>query len=488
MTKAAHFFSRPPVRDRLLLVLLSLVLFLPFLGSVHLFDWDEINFAECSREMLVTGDYLRVQVDFQPFWEKPPLFFWLQVLSMKAFGVNEFAARFVNALCGMVTLLLVYGLGARLYSRRLGMFWALAFAGSLLPHMLFKSGIIDPVFNVLIFSGVYFLSRSTCDGATKGPGNCALAGLSIGLAVLAKGPVGFLVPALCLGAYVTIRRFAVRPAVAQLAVFAGCAAAVSFVFYGIETIAHGTWYLREFIKYHLRLLSTSEAGHGEPFYYHFVVLLFGCFPASILAMRPLFTRTPGSDSRADFKRWMVVLFWTVLVLFSIVKTKTVLYSSLAYFPLTFLAAYHIDALLEKRLVWRNAEAVPTLVFGVLIGLVFAMVPVVFMNGERVAALINDRFAAGNLTKDVSWSGYEVLAGIAYAGAVVVSLGIVRRGRLARGFATLFLASAFGIGILMIALVGRVENHMQRGPIEFYQGLAGTDCYVVAHFKSFADLF
>jgi 4-amino-4-deoxy-L-arabinose transferase-like glycosyltransferase len=38
------------------------------LGAVHLFDWDEINFAECSREMLATGDYLRVYIDFQPFW------------------------------------------------------------------------------------------------------------------------------------------------------------------------------------------------------------------------------------------------------------------------------------------------------------------------------------------------------------------------------------------------------------------------------------
>ena len=50
------------------------ILFLPFLGHVHLFDWDEINFAEAAREMLLTQNYMRVQIDFQPFWEKPPLF------------------------------------------------------------------------------------------------------------------------------------------------------------------------------------------------------------------------------------------------------------------------------------------------------------------------------------------------------------------------------------------------------------------------------
>src|SRR4030042_1849068 len=85
------------------IALVSLALFVPFIGGVHLFDWDEINFAESAREMIVTGDYLTVRIDFLPFWEKPPLFIWMQVLSMKLFGINEFAARFPNAICGIIT-------------------------------------------------------------------------------------------------------------------------------------------------------------------------------------------------------------------------------------------------------------------------------------------------------------------------------------------------------------------------------------------------
>ena len=91
-----------------LVALLGMVLFIPFLGSVHLFDWDEVNFAESAREMLLSGNYQKVQINFMPFMEKPPLFFWLQAASMKVFGVNEFAARFPNALIGVVTLVLVY--------------------------------------------------------------------------------------------------------------------------------------------------------------------------------------------------------------------------------------------------------------------------------------------------------------------------------------------------------------------------------------------
>ena len=66
----------------------SLSIFSIGIGKVHLFDWDEINFAESAREMIVTNDFLTVQVDFKPFWEKPPFFIWLQVFSMKIFGVN----------------------------------------------------------------------------------------------------------------------------------------------------------------------------------------------------------------------------------------------------------------------------------------------------------------------------------------------------------------------------------------------------------------
>ena len=79
---------------QLLIVLIASLLFIPFLGHVHLFDWDEINFAEAAREMIVSKNYLSVQIDYLPFWEKPPLFIWMQVLSMKVFGINEFAASF----------------------------------------------------------------------------------------------------------------------------------------------------------------------------------------------------------------------------------------------------------------------------------------------------------------------------------------------------------------------------------------------------------
>src|ERR1700760_2480993 len=111
-----------------IIVLAGSLLFFPFLGQVHLFDWDEINFAECAREMIVSKDYLRAQIDFMPFWEKPPLFIWMQVLSMKMFGVNEYAARFPDAFTGVLTLIAIFYAGKRIINEKMATWWVVLYA------------------------------------------------------------------------------------------------------------------------------------------------------------------------------------------------------------------------------------------------------------------------------------------------------------------------------------------------------------------------
>jgi 4-amino-4-deoxy-L-arabinose transferase-like glycosyltransferase len=91
--------------------------------------------------------------------------------------------------------------------------------------------------------------------------------------------------------------------------------------------------IKEFIDYQIRLFNTEDSDHGGPFIYHFVVLLLGCFPSSlflILAHKKSATDTPY---QIHSKRWMMSLFWVVLILFSIVQTKIVHYSSLVLFSL-----------------------------------------------------------------------------------------------------------------------------------------------------------
>ena len=266
----------------LAVIILSSLLFFPFLGGVHLFDWDEINFAECAREMITTGDYLRPQIDFMPFWEKPPLFIWMQVVAMKLFGVNEFAARFPNALMGVVTLTTVYHLGRRMVNELMARWWVLLFAASWLPHFYFKTGIIDPTFNLFIFLAFYqvHVLRTTPDKWRT----AIAAGLFLGLAALTKGPVGILVALLALAAYVVMNRGLNGYKLQHLLIIVIMAAIPFGAWMAVTATAHGGeyggWFLKEFVQYQVRLFSTEDSDHGGPFIYHFVVLLVGCFPAS----------------------------------------------------------------------------------------------------------------------------------------------------------------------------------------------------------------
>ena len=283
-------------KNYLYIALLSGIFFLPFLGGVHLFDWDEINFAECSREMILRGDYLRPQINFEPFWEKPPLFFWLQSLSMRLFGINEYAARFPNAVCGILTLLVIYHVGKKLYDTTFGWLWVMAYGGSILPHLYFKSGIIDPFFNLFIFLSLIFLIKSESNilsdenntppqynnpprvlNSWRINKNLIIGGIFSGLAVLTKGPVGLLIVGLTWFFKCLIFRELNLKTVKNITIFTLISMALTSLWFGIETLKNGLWFVKTFIEYNIRLAKTEDAGHGGFVGYHFVVLFFGCF-------------------------------------------------------------------------------------------------------------------------------------------------------------------------------------------------------------------
>src|SRR6185437_845836 len=159
--------------------------------------------------MLVSHDFFHVQINYSIFWEKPPLFIWLQAVSMHFLGINDYAARFPNAVVGIITLVVLFNIGRKVYDEKFGLFWVIAYAGSFLPHFYFKSGIIDPVFNLFIFLGIYSLAQlSTIEKARKDRRlrKAVVAGFFIGLAILTKGPVAMLVCILSTLVYYAVKR------------------------------------------------------------------------------------------------------------------------------------------------------------------------------------------------------------------------------------------------------------------------------------------
>jgi 4-amino-4-deoxy-L-arabinose transferase-like glycosyltransferase len=486
------------LRYSLLFILLGAAFFIPLLGRVHLFDWDEINFAECTREMVILKDYLRVYINFQPFWEKPPLFFWMQAIAMNFFGVNEFSARLPNAICGIITLVLLYNIGSRLYDNKFGLIWAGAYLGSVLPHLYFRSGIIDPFFNLFIFLGLYIFIQFywkkegfTNIRLTRSPYFYLIAaGLLVGLGILTKGPVAYLIIGLTLFVYWVLQRFRLYVSIPQFILFSLAASLITLAWYGTVTAVHGSWFITEFTKYQYRLFSTPDAGHGGFPGYHFVILLVGCFPASIFCIRGFFKTDQPYLYQRDFKVWMVILFWVVLILFTIVKSKIVHYSSMCYFPLTYLAALTVYQILEKKISFNGWMKFGLVFIASLFGLATIALPFLAQHIDILRPLFSkDPFAAANLDAKVHWTGWEAIAGILLLAITGLSIRWISKNKPELGFQTLFGGTAVFVMLTLTFFIARIELYSQGAVIRFYESLQGKDVYVAPfEFRTYGDLF
>lgn len=474
------------------IVVVAMLLFVPGLGVVHLFDWDEINFAESAREMLITHDYLTVKVNFEPFWEKPPLFIWMQAFSMKVFGVNEFAARFPNAIVGIATLLVLYNIGKTLKNQQFGYTWMIVYMSAVFPFFYFKSGIIDPCFNLFIFLGVYyFVLFSNKENKGNGYLQVAASALFLGLAILTKGPVGLLIFLLTFGVYMLFNKFKLKCNWKQILLFTFILTFVGCFWFVLQILNGNYRIIQDFIVYQIRLFQTKDAGHGGFLLYHFVIILIGVFPASILAL-PTFQRSilkqETNAQMAHFFRWMMILFWVVLILFTIVKTKIIHYSSMTYFPLSFIAAWYVDKLIEKQQKFPNYLKVLLVTMAVIFGLAVTLVTLFDQFKSYLFPYVKDEFALGNMQATSSWYGFEPIFGVVLIITTILFCIQISRSVSMKSFNILFIGSLFFVAVTMLFVVPQVEKYSQAAAIEFYESKVGEDCYIYPTSKSYAHYF
>jgi 4-amino-4-deoxy-L-arabinose transferase-like glycosyltransferase len=471
------------------LLLAATALFVPFIGHCNLFDWDEVNFAECAREMLVTGNYSQVQIAYKPFWEKPPLFIWMQAGSMQLFGINEFSARFPNALCGILTLITVFFIGKKLQSNTLGLLWALMMASALLPHFYFKSGIIDPWFNFFILLSLAFALDFITSIEKKKLVSACIGGVLLGLAVLTKGPVAILVSGISLLIFLVWNAQFKKIWSLPMLLYALSALLVSASWFAAEWVSGNKAVVAEFIQYQIRLFNTEDSGHSGPLLYHTVVLLVGCFPVSFLFIMAYKKSKQAGEKEVVFRKLMLALFWVVLILFSLVKTKIIHYSSLCYFPLTYIAAIGLNQK-QGTLNFPPIARLAYLLLAFLISAAFILLGLIekFKSKLLSGDLIQDPFAKDCIGAEVHWSGFEFLLGVLFfAGCILIYYGLKKN-----SFAHVVSGSVGNvlfINLAILILVPKIEAYTQRASIDFYRSCALHPNYIETRgFKSYAYLF
>lgn len=214
-------------RHQLLILLVAGLVFFTNLGAAALFDEDEPKNAVCGREMFLRGDWIVPTFNAELRTDKPILIYWIMLCSYSVFGVSEFAARFGSSVLAVGTSLLTYHLGRRLFHPQVGLYAAVILCTCLMFSAVGRAVTPDStlifcttlaffcyVWSVTARSGGTFGApepqterRRTWDEYAAGTVWSALPMyIAMGFAVLAKGPIGFLLPCSIIGLNLLVRR------------------------------------------------------------------------------------------------------------------------------------------------------------------------------------------------------------------------------------------------------------------------------------------
>lgn len=354
----------------LLILVLSGGVFFYNLGKISLWDPDEPRGAVIAYEMLKNKDWIHLSYNGEsvtktPALVKPPLYYW-SIASFSALRgrVDELSARLPSALAGIGTALLVFFLGRRIFGQAPALLGALIFISN---HMIFeqaRSAEIDMTLSLLI-TFTLFLFYSCYHGLL--PENTILAAYAaMGLAVLAKGPVGVLVPAMVAFLYLLLRRdgkalFRLKPVTGLLVILI-----VASPWFLMEGKAFGTEFF--FRQNFDRFFHAFD--HQQPLYYYLVKLPLHFMPWTLLLPATVAYWFHGGKEKNTGRVFLLVWFLSTLIFFSLSQSKRSLYIVPLYPPLSLLAGEALYGILKEE---RFARLVPWVKGG---SLVFALLLVV----------------------------------------------------------------------------------------------------------------
>jgi len=323
--------GKPP-RWIMLLVLAGVGLpYVINLGASSIWDTNEAFYAETPREMIESGDYLAPKFNYEPRTQKPPLTYWLVLLSYRAFGVGEFALRLPGALAAIGCLFFTCRIGSLLFSGWAGLA-AMAILGTTVRFFVLARRLpIDILLLFCLTGTAFFLVKSCRDGALR---TWIGAWLFAGFGVLTKGPIAAVIPAAAvLAAALWTRkwRISVSRAASALLVQIAVAGPWYFLIYrrlGWDYIE--TFFLRDNLsRFALEYLGPAR-GPG----YYFGVFFVDFFPWSILAVPALFAYLANRRASRDLQDspYAFLLAWClfVFVFFSLSKNKQEYYIAPIY--------------------------------------------------------------------------------------------------------------------------------------------------------------
>ena len=262
------------------LLVLSALLLLLNLGELGLTDRDEGSNAEAAREMVESGDWISPTLNYEPRFAKPAFVYWLISASYLLFGVNEFAARFPSAVFGIALILLQYSFLRRMVGSTMALFGSLILLLNIEVIAINRMVLTDPalVFFTTLSGYCFWIGMSQ-----EGKNRLYFVGFYIGmaLAMLAKGPVGIIIPLLGVIPYLTLTKQWKRfgnigyPVLGPILLLA-----IAAPWYLAMFAIHGNDYLAAAQANTTGRFANPMEGHGGTILFYIPILFLGFFPWS----------------------------------------------------------------------------------------------------------------------------------------------------------------------------------------------------------------
>ncbi len=362
--------------DKKILLAVCLVLF--FFGGwwLPITDPTECCYTLTAKEMLAAGDYFSPRI-YGDFWyDKPIFFYWELILAYKIFGVNEFASRFFPAVFATLGIFLTYSFAEKLYNKKIAFTAAIILATSVEYWYIAHAVITD----MTLFCAVSTTLMTFYFGyVEKKPKLYLISYAAAGIAVLTKGPIGFLLPGLIILIFLAVQKD--LKYLPKLLRGVPITILVAAVWYLPMYFLHGRIFLDNFLGVHNFLRATqSEHPEVDVWFYYLIVFVVGlaAWVLPIIAEFLKERRLPKFDTRQKF-----LLIWAaaVFVVFQSFATKYVTYTFPYMMPLAILFA---GFFVKREKLFRNMAA------GMIIFLTVSTlvaIPIVKENSGKAAAEI-----------------------------------------------------------------------------------------------------